>query len=269
VTTELTPSVAIAGLVHGGDVPLDDPAETFHEASRLAPATALAQLPGLRLLQEEPALQASVERAARRHRHRPGIALGKPRRLRVDLGEALARRRSSLGPVPAELERRDLSTVLAAAQGARRRADGLRRPAPSGGALYPLELYPVATAVRDVPAGVYHYDPYEHRLAELAAAPPGRLADTLVDPSLLDRTAVAVAITASFWRTRFKYGQRGYRFALLEAGHVAQNLLLAAAALRLPALPLGGFYDRRLEQILGVDGLEESALYLVLLGGRP
>ena len=50
-----------------------------------------------------------------------------------------------------------------------------------------------------------------------------------------------------FWRTRFKYGLRGYRFALLEAGHVMQNAVLAAAALALPALPVGGFYDRRLD----------------------
>jgi SagB-type dehydrogenase family enzyme len=75
-------------------------------------------------------------------------------------------------------------------------------------------------------------------------------------------------ITAMFWRSRFKYGLRGYRFALLEAGHVVQNIALAATALRIPALPLGGFYDRRVDDVVGADGLDEATVYAVLLGGR-
>ena len=86
-------------------------------------------------------------------------------------------------------------------------------------------------------------------------------------PGLLEQTAAVVFIGAVFWRTRFKYGQRGYRFALLEAGHVMQNLLLAATALEIPALPLGGFYDDRVDALLGLNGVDESALYGVVLGG--
>ena len=69
-----------------------------------------------------------------------------------------------------------------------------------------------------------------------------------------------------FWRSRFKYGARAYRFALMEAGHVGQNLLLAAAALGLDAVPLGGFYDRNVDAFLGVDGIYEASLYLVPVG---
>jgi SagB-type dehydrogenase family enzyme len=69
-----------------------------------------------------------------------------------------------------------------------------------------------------------------------------------------------------FWRSRFKYGLRGYRFVLLEAGHAAQNALLAAAALALAAVPLGGFYDRRVDELIEADGVDESALYLVCVG---
>ena len=71
-----------------------------------------------------------------------------------------------------------------------------------------------------------------------------------------------------FWRSRFKYGLRGYRFALLEAGHLVQNLVLAAGALEVGALPLGGFYDRRVDELVGADGLDEATVYAVLLGGR-
>jgi nitroreductase len=52
----------------------------------------------------------------------------------------------------------------------------------------------------------------------------------------------------------------------MEAGHVAQNLLLAAAALRLAAVPVGGFYDRAVDAVLGVDGIYEASLYVVSVG---
>lgn len=73
-------------------------------------------------------------------------------------------------------------------------------------------------------------------------------------------------ITALFWRCRFKYGLRAYRFTLLEAGHVMQNLLLTAQALGLGAVPIGGYYDRRLDEWLGVDGRNESTLYTAAIG---
>lgn len=261
--TAATPSAAVAALLSPQGVPLDDPAETYHEASRLSPSTALAQLPGLQLLRDEPVLQASVARAARPHRHRPGVDLPEPQLPETALRDVLARRRSGFGEArPLELEQ--LAAVLAAAHGVR--ADG-RRPAPSGGALYPLELYVVAAEVGGLGAGVYHYDPYRPRLAELRDGCDG-VAAAFADADLFARTAAMLLITAVFWRSRFKYGQRGYRFALLEAGHVAQNALLAATALDLPALPLGGFYDRELERVVGVDGVDEAAVYALLLGGR-
>ncbi len=71
-----------------------------------------------------------------------------------------------------------------------------------------------------------------------------------------------------FWRSRFKYGARAYRFTLLEAGHVGQSFLLAAAALGLATTPLGGFYDRRVDEFLGIDGIHEAALYLLPVGTR-
>jgi SagB-type dehydrogenase family enzyme len=74
-------------------------------------------------------------------------------------------------------------------------------------------------------------------------------------------------MTAMFWRSRFKYGLRGYRFALIEAGHVMQNAVLAAAALGIAARPLGGYYDRLLDALVGADSLDEASVYALLLGG--
>jgi len=140
------------------------------------------------------------------------------------------------------------------------------RAAPSGGALYPLELYAVCHRVEGLEVALYHYDPLLHGL-ELLGPLTGRAgADLTPYGEVLSDSAAVVAITAVFWRSRFKYGARAYRFTLTEAGHVAQNLLLAATALGLASVPVGGFYDRKVDDFIGVDGIFEGSLYLVPVG---
>ena len=67
---------------------------------------------------------------------------------------------------------------------------------------------------------------------------------------------------------KVKYGERGYRFALLECGHIAQNLLLAAEAEGLAAVPIGGFVDDMINDLMGLDGVSEAVVYVVLAGSR-
>jgi SagB-type dehydrogenase family enzyme len=263
--TEIRPTVEFASVIYGLEgVALDDPAENYHEASRLYPDAAPGRLPALVELSTNPALLQTVTRASRTHDHRPGIDLPDARLGRARLCDVMRARRSraprDAAPLPA--------TALAALLGAVYRSKEGRRSVPSGGALYPLELYLVALRVDQFEPAVYHYNPYRHRLEHLRRADIESVAVALVDPQLLEGTAALVVLTAVFWRTRFKYGQRGYRFALLEAGHLVQNVVLAATALDIDALPLGGFYDSELDSLVAVDGLEESTVYAVLLGGR-
>ena len=89
-----------------------------------------------------------------------------------------------------------------------------------------------------------------------------------MQPDVIESAAAVILITAVFQRTTFKYGERGYRFALIEAGHVAQNIDLIAGALRLPAANLGGFFDREVEALLDVDGVEQSLVYAVAVGSK-
>jgi SagB-type dehydrogenase family enzyme len=265
MTEDVLPTAEFASLVYGGaGVPLDDPAEAFHEASRLYPEVAPGRLEGVAELSRNPALQQTVARASRTHDHRPGVELPAAGLGRARLRDVLRTRRSRAG-----LEAHALPcATIAALLGSSFRSTDSRRPIPSGGALYPLELYVVALAVDGLGEGVYHYSPFRHRLARLRAVTRSDVAVTLVDPRLADGTAALLVVTAVFWRTRFKYGLRGYRFALLEAGHLVQNAVLAAAALDVAALPLGGFYDRKLDALVQADGLEESSVYALLLGGR-
>jgi SagB-type dehydrogenase family enzyme len=251
----------LAGVVYpAGEPRLDDPAENYHESSKGYPSFLAREVPGVAKLERDPALQRVVARAVKRHPHLPSVPLPPPGPLDESLGTVLLNRRSvrELGGAPLPLGH--LATVLHAAYGVTSEAPQPLRAVPSGGALYPLELYVLASSVRSLEAGLYHYDPLRHALEELGSPRAGALEEAFVYPELAGASAV-VAVTALFWRTRFKYGLRGYRFALLEAGHVVQNLLLAATALGLAAVPIGGYYDARLERLLGVDGVNEAALY--------
>jgi len=268
--TGVVPTAEFASIIFGSDgVALDDEAEAFHEASRLYPNVAPARLSSLVALGRSAELQETVARASRTHDHRPGIDLPHRRLPRARFRDLLDDRTSAPPRLRRALSLDQLSVILAAACRARTRADGAsRRPAPSGGALYPLELYAVPLEVPGLGRSVFHYNPYRHRLTPLRPAREGAVAACLVDPTIAERSAVVLVLTAMFWRTRFKYGLRGYRFALLEAGHVMQNVVLTATALGLAAVPLGGWYDRRVDELVGANGLDEAAVYLAAIGSR-
>ena len=138
---------------------------------------------------------------------------------------------------------------------------------PSGGALYPLELYVACSRVDEAERALHHYDPLRHGLERLRPMSADTLAELSPYGEVLASSAAVLLVTGVFWRSRFKYGDRAYRFTLLEAGHVGQNVVLAATALGLASVPIGGFFDRRADAFLGIDGLHEASLYLFPLGG--
>jgi SagB-type dehydrogenase family enzyme len=263
------PTANFASLVYGpAGVALDDPAETLHEASRLYPRLAPARLEVHEALARGGEPARSVARSSRTHDHRPGVELPAPTPLRGRLDDVIARRRSERREGLRPLRLDELAAVLSASYAVGPRGPGeSRRPVPSAGALYPLELYVIALAISGLEPGVYHYQPFRNGLSHLGPVCRAELRGALVDPSLVDGAAAILVVTALFWRSRFKYGLRGYRFALLEAGHLVQNALLASSDLDLPALPVGGFYDRRLDAVVGADGLDQACLYALVLGG--
>lgn len=253
-----------------------DPAEAYHEASKVAPSQIGRQFGGARRLAASPDLLLSATRAVKRQGG-PMIVLPDAASLDLPLGEAIRQRRSmrdfDSGPIAFDA----LAALLHAGYGVTRvLPPGDDRPAlsqrsvPSGGALYPLELYAAAVRVGKLEPGLYHFDPLWPGLEVLRPGLTGEhLAALSTYPEIASSCAVLVFVAAIFGRTRFKYGLRGYRFALLEAGHVLQNVVLAATALGLAAVPLGAFYDRRTDAFLGLDGVNESTLYAVALGPEP
>lgn len=186
------------------------------------------------------------------------------------LGAVIERRRSTrdyaIRPMPLET----LGRLLHATHGVKGQHDDgepfLTRPAPSAGGLYPIELYVAVQSVEGLDDGIYHYDARAH---ELELRRPG-LAHPALTRISLDQTMVlganvVVILTALPARTMFKYGQRGYRYVWLDAGHIGQNLYLVGTALGLGAVGVGGFFDRELNELLDLPPGEE-AIYLVCVG---
>jgi SagB-type dehydrogenase family enzyme len=262
--------------VYGRRPEPDDPAEAYHEASKVAPSQIGRQFEGARRLAVSPDLLLSSTRAVKRYGGST-IALPEPASLDLPLGETITQRRSKrdFDGRPVALDA--LAALLHAGYGVTRvlppedhRPALSQRAVPSGGALYPLELYAAAVRVDELKPGLYHFDPLRPGLEVLRSGLAAEnLAALSTYPEIVSSCAVLVLVAAIFGRTRFKYGLRGYRFALLEAGHVVQNVVLAATALSLAAVPLGAFYDRRTDGFLGLDGVNESTIYAVALGPEP
>lgn len=187
-----------------------------------------------------------------------------------DLGKLLRERRSHRRYSEDPLTDQELAMLLWAAQGVTARAGGtLLRTTPSAGALFPLETYVVLEKVDKLERGLYHFDVDRFQLEWLSAAPLGReIAHAALEQNFLAEAAAIFLWSAVSRRNMSKYGHRGLRYILLDAGHLCQNLLLAAEAMGLGACPVAAFYDDELNDLLGLDGGEESVLYLAAVGRK-
>lgn len=189
----------------------------------------------------------------------------------LDLCEAIEQRSSVRAYRNAAIPRLSLARLLFHGNGVRSVPvtggyRNFRRNTPSAGNLGSVDLYPVVLHVQGVARGAYHYQPVEHSLSEIAGADGlAQLGSVLLQPEF-GAAGVVIAVGSSLARVRAKYGIRGYRYACIDAGHVAQNLCLMAAALGLGACVVGGFDDDALNDLLALDGLDEAALCLVTIG---
>lgn len=143
-----------------------------------------------------------------------------------------------------------------------------KRAQPSGGGRFPIEVYPlVLVPGKDLPVGLYHYDVRNHQLDILWKRVFEReFVDGLFSFEWVADSSVVFLMTAIFERNQMKYGERGYRYILLEAGHVGQNFYLVSEALGLKCCALGGTKDRNIDNLLDIDGINESLVYAISVG---
>jgi SagB-type dehydrogenase family enzyme len=182
--------------------------------------------------------------------------------------EALKRRKSTRSFSRKPLSIDALSFLLWASTGVQRAERGYDfRTAPSAGALYPIETYLVVNNVEGLERALYHYSVEAHALEELKVGDFAvSIAQAALEQKMCVNAPVVLVWTAVFERAKWKYAQRAYRYVYLEAGHVAQNLALAATGVGLGSCQIGAFFDDEVNEMLSVDGAEESVVYLSVVG---
>lgn len=186
----------------------------------------------------------------------------------MSLDDAIRRRKSLRAYTDEPLDKARLSYLLWASTGIQRREQGHEfRTAPSAGALYPIETYLVVNNVDDLPPGVYHYSIRDHGLDQIKAGTFQRLlAEAALGQGMCAAAPVVFIWTAVFQRMKWKYKQRAYRYVYLDAGHIAENLALAAVSLDLGSCQIGALFDDEVNAIIDVDGAEESVIYMTVVG---
>jgi SagB-type dehydrogenase family enzyme len=197
------------------------------------------------------------------------IPLSHPEPVAVGLENAIRRRHSerSFSPQPVSLD--TLAKLLELGCGVTKEQQVPRRAAPSPGGLYAVETYALAFSVEGLSRAIYHYAVLDHALELVRPVPGPEVLQPFLPPVLSKaEPAVVLALSVIFPRVQTKYLERGYRFALLEAGHIAQNFLLTATALNLSAVPVGGFWDEPLNSLMGFESTTEALVYFVFIGPR-
>ena len=180
----------------------------------------------------------------------------------------LARSRSSGRTFSGEpLSIADISTLLKYSCGIVSQGDGLHRAYPSAGTRYPLEVYPlVLRGSTELPAGLYHYGVQDHGLDVLWQRDfTDEEIGSFFTYKWARRAAVVFLVTAVFERMQSKYGERGYRYVLIETGHLGQNMYLVSRAIGRNCCVIGT-HDEMVEKLIDIDGTTESLVYALALG---
>ncbi|NOX20595.1 MAG: SagB/ThcOx family dehydrogenase [Nitrospirae bacterium] len=190
-------------------------------------------------------------------------------RYNLSLAEALLKRRSRRAyRADRRLKLDDLSFLIWATQGVTARyGNTLFRTAPSAGALYPVETYIFVRAVESLKKGLWHYNVRRFEL-ELVRddISEDELAQAALMQSMVQKAQVVFLWTAVVNRSKWKYLERAYRYIYLDAGHICQNLYLAAEVCGLGCCGIGAFFDDWLNRLLGVDGTDETIIYMATIG---
>jgi len=137
---------------------------------------------------------------------------------------------------------------------------------PSAGARYPLEVYPVILKSNEVAPGIYHYNVNSNCLELLLKGNFKKKFSKITGQRWVSNSGMIIIISAVFSRTITKYNERGWRYILFEAGHLAQNIQLISTALKLKSCPIGGLLDKEIIKFLDLNIKSEIPLYLISLG---
>ena len=182
----------------------------------------------------------------------------------VSVEQAIKHRRTIRSYLSKPLTLEQLSQLFWAAQGITEDR-GYKRSAPSGGALYPMDIYAVVgdNGVNGLTPGIYHYDPHKHAAVLITEGDVRQdVATASLSQMWMAKAPLNLVITSEYSRITRKYGTRGERYAIIEAGHIGQNIFLQAEALGLRAGIVGAFHDNDVIRVMKITGSHEPLLIL-------
>jgi len=188
----------------------------------------------------------------------------------MDVFTAIAQRRSRRVFNPVPLTMKELSFLLWATQGVRKiAAPGTAfRVVPSAGCRHALETYLCVFDVAGLGEGIYRYLPVEHQL--LLVSQPAHLSSRISEAALgqdfVGKCAVTFIWTAIPYRMEWRYDIAAHKVIAIDAGHVCQNLYISCEAIHAATCAVAAYDQELIDNLLGVDGTEEFAIYLGPVG---
>ncbi|OJF68931.1 hypothetical protein BK026_09065 [Alteromonas sp. V450] len=249
--------------------------EELHESTKYFPSTMHKDTP--RIVEYLTSQRAILETSqnTKHFVYAQKIVLPEPMSTKASLGDCLQNRRTAglFNGVKVDLQL--LSNVLGASMAPTKTVivdkqtelSMSLRPYASGGGLYPVEVYPILLDEKEAHALITHYNPLKHELSVIDCVERQQVLNQLNDmDNRLGMASVVFMVSAVMPRVTVKYGTRGHRFALLEAGHITQNLSLCAVGNGLSTLPWGGFYDDQIADLMNVDNVDEIILHCMAMG---
>jgi SagB-type dehydrogenase family enzyme len=179
------------------------------------------------------------------------------------LAKLLVKRKSSRKYTLSPLKLEELSQLLWATYGL---VNSRRRVVPSAGATYPVEVYVFVKNIEGLKPGIYKYNEHEHSLILLKEGDYSKeLSYACLNQDWVYTAPVNIVIVALYERTTSWYGERGFRYIYMEAGHIGQNIYLTCADLNLGTVAVGAFHDEEIKRIIGL-GNEYIVLYVFPVG---
>jgi len=188
----------------------------------------------------------------------------------VDVTTAIAERRSIRSFTSDPLTLDELSYLLWATQGIREKASPSTafRTVPSAGCRHSFETYVCAMRVTGLEPAIYRYLPVEHQLVLVSAVPDigPRVAQAALGQPFVGKAAATFVWTAVPYRMEWRYGLAAHKVIAIDIGHVCQNIYLACAAIKAGTCAVAAYHQTAMDELLGVDGDDEFALYLAPVG---
>ncbi len=187
-----------------------------------------------------------------------------------ELEKTLIKRTSDKNMGKKQIDFKTLCHLLFYSAGITSVADNInmsRRPYPSAGGRYPLEIYAAVLRGKGIEKGLYHYNVKRNSIELLLEKDlQDEIKNVIGHEDWILDSSVIFFITGILDRNRTKYRNRGYLYTLLEAGHMAQNICLLATKLNLKVSPLGGFANAEVAQFIDILNSKEKPIYAIVVG---